>query len=380
MVVFGDPNMLNTTYTPGANDRLTGALVTLRLTSANPGTTCGPVFDDLEVLVNKLPEVFITGLNPEYQEDAPPVQLQGFPVSGGVGFFSGPGVSGDKFYPNLANLTPAINTVVYTFTNSATGCTNSDSFDVIINPITNIDFQVAGAVVNALGQPEICSNDGLIELLGQPDHSLGSPVTEYTSTTINSNIVLSGGDYFIDTDGLSSGLYDVTYTFTNSLGAISTRTRFIKVYPGPLPDFSVNNFCIEDPISFTDESILPPSGFGGSIVAWEWNFGDNSVSFNQNPLHIYGTAGTYNVELRVFSDKGCSNVISKTITVGPIPTALFSAAAVCNNDETIFVDESTYDAATSTIISYFWDFGDGGTSTLQNQLINMLNLKCMMFL
>ena len=224
---------------------------------------------------------------------------------------------------------------------------------MIVNPITTIDFQVAGAIVNALGEPEICSNEGLIELLGSPDHSTGFPVTEFTSTTINSSIVLSGGRYYINTEGLVSDKYDITYTFTNSLGAVSSRTRFIKVLPGPLPDFTVNNFCIEAPISFTDNSVLPASGFGGSIVAWEWNFGDNSVSFDQNPTHIYLAAGTYDVKLKVFTDQGCSNEVTQTVTVGPVPDALFSVGAVCNNEVTIFQDESTWDQATSTIISYY---------------------------
>jgi PKD repeat protein len=41
-----------------------------------------------------------------------------------------------------------------------------------------------------------------------------------------------------------------------------------------------------------------------SIVSWEWNFGDGSDSSEQHPGHIFHTAGTYTVSLKVKNSCG----------------------------------------------------------------------------
>lgn len=55
-------------------------------------------------------------------------------------------------------------------------------------------------------------------------------------------------------------------------------------------------------VQFTDQSI-------GSISAWLWDFGDGSTSSNQNPSHIYTSAGVYTVSLQVMSPSGNSTLI-----------------------------------------------------------------------
>ena len=50
---------------------------------------------------------------------------------------------------------------------------------------------------------------------------------------------------------------------------------------------------------------------------WEWDFGDNTALDNsQNPYHTYSTTtGLYDVSLIVTDDIGCSDTISKIITI-----------------------------------------------------------------
>lgn len=67
-------------------------------------------------------------------------------------------------------------------------------------------------------------------------------------------------------------------------------------------------------VQFTDKSTDPD----GRVVAWAWDFGDGAKSQQQNPTHVYRTAGAFEVKLVVTDDKGAqSTVTKKAITVGP---------------------------------------------------------------
>jgi len=65
----------------------------------------------------------------------------------------------------------------------------------------------------------------------------------------------------------------------------------------PVVDFSTDLTDGIEPltIQFADET-LPGDG---DIVSWEWDFGDEEISQEQNPQHIYHSAGIYTVTLTV---------------------------------------------------------------------------------
>ena len=83
----------------------------------------------------------------------------------------------------------------------------------------------------------------------------------------------------------------------------------------PTADFIASNTVgcsIPDTISFTDQSIGAPS-------AWAWDM-DNNGSIDhttQNPTHVYQTAGTYAVKLKVTNLNGTDSIIKTNyITIG----------------------------------------------------------------
>ncbi|MCA1806874.1 MAG: S8 family serine peptidase, partial [Actinobacteria bacterium] len=55
--------------------------------------------------------------------------------------------------------------------------------------------------------------------------------------------------------------------------------------------YSANNLTVQ----FTDGS----SDSDGSVVGWNWNFGDGNTSSSQNPSHTYSVAGSYTVMFTV---------------------------------------------------------------------------------
>ena len=83
-----------------------------------------------------------------------------------------------------------------------------------------------------------------------------------------------------------------------------------------------NSICIGNSISFSDNSSNAPT-------SWLWNFGDNATSAEQNPQHVFTTAGTYNVSLSVSNSAG-SNTSSQTVVVYPNPTITLSSSDADN--------------------------------------------------
>jgi PKD repeat protein len=105
----------------------------------------------------------------------------------------------------------------------------------------------------------------------------------------------------------------------------------------------------------------------GNILAYYWNFGDGNTSTTVNPNHTYLANGTYVVTLTI-GDSSCYDYYITTITVSGITNSLpCNAAFVIVPDSANTGNVIVYNTSTSSggNLTYFWDFGDGNTSTLQ---------------
>ncbi len=124
----------------------------------------------------------------------------------------------------------------------------------------------------------------------------------------------------------------------------------------PIADFNGNptSGCSPLVVSFSDQSQNNPT-------TWNWSFpgGTPSSSSNQNPTVTYNNAGMFNVTLTVSNTQG-SNSKTKLnyITVNEDPFADF--------DYDIAGNVVTFQNLSEFGTSYFWNFGDGGTSTQFN--------------
>jgi PKD repeat protein len=106
----------------------------------------------------------------------------------------------------------------------------------------------------------------------------------------------------------------------------------------------------------------------GTILAYNWDFGDGNTSTLANPSHTYASSGVYAVCLYVtFMDSSsnisycyyCTNVFVQNST--PC-SASFSISQLTGNN---FAFTNT-SVVSGTITNYLWDFGDGTNSTVQN--------------
>jgi gliding motility-associated-like protein len=153
-----------------------------------------------------------------------------------------------------------------------------------------------------------------------------------------------------------TGAYAVTLLVYGSSGCVDSTSDTINIAPTPMANFGVSETCLSDTAKFIDSSVTA----NALIVRWEWDFGDLSTSVFQNPSKKYSTVGTYPVELKILTNAGCEDSITKNITINPEPVASFTNNDVCQNAILSITNTSTISSGSLT---YLWEFGDGTTST-----------------
>jgi len=97
----------------------------------------------------------------------------------------------------------------------------------------------------------------------------------------------------------------------------------------------------------------------GTLTSWNWAFGDNGTSTNQNPTHTYAAIGTYKVTLKVTSTYGCTDTVSYYTKVNPMPVAGFkiNSSAECLQGNSFTLSDTSTGKAT-----WFWTMGNRDTS------------------
>ncbi len=199
------------------------------------------------------------------------------------------------------------------------------------------------------------------------DQSTGNPTSWKWDLGNGTQSVVANpiGTYFFP------GTYTVKLVVRNAANNADsiTKTQFITVYALPAPAFTASDTagCFPLRVQFSDNS----TAGSGTVTNWQWDFGDGNLSTLQNPVHTYSNAGNFTVILRVTNSNGCSKTITKPAYIktsnGVKAGFTFISAAGCQLPTPVtFTNTSTG----SGVLSYQWNFGDGGTSVLANPVHN----------
>jgi len=105
------------------------------------------------------------------------------------------------------------------------------------------------------------------------------------------------------------GAYTVSLTITNSAGCTNTVSEELEVNDNEL------SWHLPDSPTCTDIALQFGSA-GTSIINWLWDFGDESTSQLQNPVHAYSDPGVYMIKLTATNLFGCEYTLQEVIEVG----------------------------------------------------------------
>lgn len=278
-------------------------------------------------------------------------------VNPNAGVWSGTGITNTTtgtFNPTIAG----VGTHPVTFTQSGP-CSGSTTYNVVINPNPVASF--SSGPVGSLIPGGVC---------------VGNNVAFTDQSTVAVPGVISNWAWTFS-DGTTSAVQNPTHNFpndgiyTNSLtvttasGCVASISNNTTVWPNPVASFTTNNNCFEALSSFTNTSTISSANTPNTIASYTWDFGDALTSALISPTHMYGAPGTFNVQVTATSANGCVNSVTNPITIYSLPVAGFSAASVCLNTQSAFIDNSTM-LAPAVITNWNWILGDGTTSAIQN--------------
>jgi len=158
-----------------------------------------------------------------------------------------------------------------------------------------------------------------------------------------------------------TGTYTV-YLIANPRTVCSdTDSIVLKLYPYLTAGFTHISACPNTPVLFFDTSV---SQFG-SVIGWDWDFGNGKKDTLPNPSMIYGQGGQYQVNLTVENAYGCMAQKTHTVEVYPKPKAAFISSTPCIGSPISFTDLSSI--TSGNISTWNWNFGDGSANdTSQN--------------
>ncbi|MEM9930933.1 MAG: PKD domain-containing protein, partial [Bacteroidota bacterium] len=155
----------------------------------------------------------------------------------------------------------------------------------------------------------------------------------------------------------SPGNYQVCLTVRNPDPAGCDRQicQSMEVFPTPEAGFvATDSVCQNGTVLFTSTATAG--------LACTYDFGDGNFGVSCTAENTYTQSGTFLAIQTVTDLNGCQDSMAQRVFIRPVPQADFSYAVrtACDSDSVRFTNETTL------ANGFFWDFGDGTTSTATN--------------
>lgn len=272
---------------------------------------------------------------------------------------------------SFTNQSTGNGSVVWDFGDSTISTANNPTHTYL----TGGTYTVSLTVTNAAGCSDTLIKKAFIQvekprvlLTGLP-RSGCAPITVTPTATVTSSHTI-GSYKWVFGDGTTStaatpthtyngtGTYTVTLVYTTITGCTDSvvMTDAVKVGIKPHAAFTLNptTVCAFQPITFTDNST-------GTVDQWFWTFGDGGTSSQPNPVYQYSDTGYFHVQLIVFNNTCPDTVQIKNAVYIKPPVANFVVQGDCERRYT-----KTFSDRSIGATSWYWNFGDGTTSTQQN--------------
>lgn len=296
----------------------------------------------------RTPPGSVTLLDPPPATNQPPVANAGGPYAAAVGtpvildgsasrdpdgsitayaWNFGNGTSGSGATPSATYATAGTFNVTLTVTDNG-GATHQASTTVTVTtntqpPVANAGGPYAGAVNVAINFSGAASRD--------PDGSVVSYLWNFGDGTTASGVTAVHAY-------TAAGSYTVRLTVTDNDGLTNSASTTAQVSDGSGMRPPVANPAgpyqgtTASPVAFDGSASSDPDG---TIVSYDWTFGDGGTASGATPTHAYSTAGTFTVTLTVTDDTGRKGTATTTASIQAANSGenLYSAnCANCHGD------------------------------------------------
>ena len=160
---------------------------------------------------------------------------------------------------------------------------------------------------------------------------------------------------------IAPGKYTVMQVAIGFNGCIDTirYLNLIEAIEVPRASFIANP--LQQALPASTVSFINTSVFSVPVT-YKWSFGDGGTSTNKDDSHSYADTGTYRVML-IITNGSCTDSAVQFIKITPyIPVASFQV----NTNSGCVPLSVTFTNTSTNGINYFWEFGDGNTSSLKS--------------
>jgi PKD repeat protein len=329
----------------------------------NTSTAMNPVYTYAEpgiYGVGLFIEDTLTGCTSEYWYD---IEVGNIPCEAGFEWFYSPAGAFEIYFSNTS--TGTFTEVLWDF---GDGTTSTE-----YNPVHSFPGVGEYDVCLSISNPEFpeCDDTFCQQVVVDSIPCAASFTFDATDLTVSFTNTSNGGDplyFWFFGDGNSSTDPNPVHTYEDP-GYYEVCLTVLDIGTGFCYSFQCENIVVGDPVcnaefGFFQNSLLTVSFFDQSnypVENYFWDFGDGTTGTGPNPTHEYEALGTYTVCMTIENDSlGCNDTYCMDITLDFLDCdAAFDFEI---EDFTVdFVNQSS-----GSDLLYFWDFGDGAISDLEN--------------
>lgn len=225
------------------------------------------------------------------------------------------------------------------------GCSNSVSKLAYIKAADSIRTQFGFSSPTKCKPPEVISFTNFTVGPGTMTFSWDFGDGGSTATSSPSHVYTNGGTY------------SIRLAAKNNIGCTDTiilkDTLVIKNVETVIT--SNDTVCVNYKMPLINSTVPAP-------LSSKWIYSDGTSSFGTTTAKTWTAPGNYSVKL-ISNFNACSDSVTKNIRVLPAPVINFAASdsATCKPPFT-----AAFNDLTTGSTNWLWDFGDGGTSSLEN--------------
>jgi len=175
------------------------------------------------------------------------------------------------------------------------------------------------------------------QLVATRDLSLGIMVSEIGPTVFNPDSTGSAICVGLDLPGFSVGIYNchTVVDIVSLISPIDGEIVYITSNPPPVADPNgPYGGIVGAAVQFDGSASFDAVG---TIVSYEWDFGDGTTGTGVNPTHTYALVGTYTVSLTVINNEDVADTATSFVTIEEEPCVDHTDCTddnLCNGEET----------------------------------------------